>query len=489
MQIKNVQKTECCVEEIPKRTLRSPRLSGGKTLLRNTRTRSQIPNESKQNHETSSFVCKLETEDDSISVSKILDTKCDTPCLKVESLKEEMLEQNSNGDELSIIKPAIHLVASTPSSIIQQKLQMALEESRKSKPSIFIVQALECKKEQVKSLDNLHSTTTAISEEEQLQTTNMNNERKKSLKLDNKFNKNHIKQGTKTRKGKNYPTFKRRLRKRKIIVIKTIKPKQKSYASLHEIKRELRSSPRINENNNRKSLVNNQVNNNGKYAQPNKTSTLNEAKSYRTVHTETKDLEIYLDKQNNQTKTRLMAKASALLERSRMTLRGNCNTSINKSKLTSQIQRSKLSLHGTRTQILRPRLVKATSEKRKFKTTSSSTKLLYEPVKTNKTLEHTNIPKMNLLENENVVVSSTTNTFDERPTHEPLPTASPITLKSLHNAASYVIASSPIQTKDQFTQCNTNSGVQYLNTSPLPTQTMRNPLKSDYGVVLHIYHE
>ncbi|XP_065356851.1 uncharacterized protein LOC135951181 [Calliphora vicina] len=500
LQIIKEQKTDCVEEiamrdmETPKRTLRSPRLSIGKAALKTTKSRSQILNESKetvQNHETSAFVCKLECMGDTMSDIKSVANKCATSCINVEDfIKDEMLEQNSNGDDISLVKTGKHLISSTP-SIIQQKLQMALEESRKSKPSIFIVQSLECKKDQAKSLENLHSLNTPLTEVQGHQV--IKKALKKSLKVETKFNKNNIKKVLKTHKGKKYPTSKRQLRKRKIIVIKTIKPKQKSYASLNEIKRELRSSPRINEIQRLDSRLHKNVNNKQKYM-PNKSSVSNETKSYRTVHTETKDLEIYLDKHNSQTKTRLMAKASALLERSRMTLRGSCKAVINKSKLTSQIKRSKLNFRGSRTQILRPRIDDTTSEKRKFKSISTSAKLLQMPtlqeiVTANKTPELANIPSVNLLENENVVVSSTTNTYDERPSHEPLPTQSPITLRSLHNAASYVIASSPMETKDQFTQCSSNSGVQYLNTAPLPVQTMRNPLKSDHGVVLYMYHE
>lgn len=477
VQIKKEEKTDCVESvnatevELPRRSLRSPRLSRGKTPIKLTRNRSQIPNESKdtvQNQEISA-AGKLESLDDANSDLKSLDNKSVSPVVKLEYMEK----QNLVDEELSLVKPDIHVIATTPSNIIQQKLQMALEESRKSKPSIFIVQSLECKKD---TGDNINSTIS----KEQMANNNNNNSLKKSLKSSSKFNRNDLKKVFKSHKGKKYPTCKRQLRNRKIIVIKTSKPKQKSLENLKDIKRELRSSPR-NVENQQKLLedANKKVNN----------KQLNqETKSYRTVHTETKDLENYVQQHKTQTKTRLMAKASALLERSRrMTLRGTAPSSNLRPK-----QKSKLSLNKTRTHILKPRVI---NNKRNFNT--SSTKLLNSSTSLQ---QKTSLPlniqnhqtSSTLIDIENVVVSSTTNNYDERPSsHDhPTNTQSPITLGSLHNTASYIIASTPIQTKDQSTQFNSSSSaIRYLNSLPSATQSMRNPLKLEYGVVLYIYHE
>ncbi|KAM7354648.1 uncharacterized protein ACRADG_006239 [Cochliomyia hominivorax] len=449
------------------RSLRSPRLTRSKTPIiatktTTTRTKTQKQNEFKNEHqvnETFKEQCKLE------SSTSLIEKNDKSPCLKRDNV---MIKQNSLDDDINLRNPDIHLISSSSSNIIQQKLQMALEESRKTKPSIFIVQSLESKKEQTLNKNTLDEVTFETEDNLQAVTKTV----KKSFQNGKQFyKKRNLKKSYKTNKNKKYPTCKRKLRNRKIIVIKTLKPKQKSLETLKEIKRELRSSPRHHQQEKQEKSNNKFLN--------------SETKSYRTVHTETKDLELYLKHHNTQTKTRLMAKASALLERSRrMSLRIN-NTGVNslpnntniKSKLTSShIQRSsKLNLHGTRTQILKSSRL---NNSEKFNTTSIS--------------QHQQPTSSNLmLDNDNVVVSSTTNNYDERPVLDSLATTqSPtITLRSLHNTASYVIASSPIQTKDQYTQCSIHRRVQYFNSPPLATQFMRNPLKSDYGKVLYIYLE
>lgn len=400
---------------------------------------------------------KPETVSDTWSTTKSLETSV-SPFLKIEDSYK--IDNVSVDTEKSVFKTYKNETSPSP-NMIQQKIKIALEESRKSKPSIFIVQSLECKKNISNELQRTENKNGLMLNKESDCETPI-----PAIKSLNEFGKNcktnNIKNILKKRKGKKYPTFKRQLRKRKIIVIKTVKPKQKLYSNFSEIKRKLRSSPKIKQPNK----------NNLKLDIP---AECCEPKSYRTVETETNDLDLFINKQNNQRKTRLMAKASALLEKSRrLTLRNRGNLTTCKPKVMPKIQRSNLILQSTKTQITKP----ATERVPSFLSPN-----IYQ---NNELPSNSSAP-----DNENVVVSSTTSTFEERPSNESLVvTKSPINLGSVYNSASYVITPSHIETKEQFTQCNlSNSVQQYLSSSLLTKKSMRNPLKLDYGSVLYIYYE
>ncbi|TMW49631.1 hypothetical protein DOY81_005277 [Sarcophaga bullata] len=409
----------------------------------------------------SQIAYKTETIADTTSTTKSSGT-CASPFIKQEdSYRTDDASVDNDGN---VFKPSKNLTSSTP-NIIQQKIKMALEESRKSKPSIFIVQSIECQKDISNKLQQTESES-GLEPNKELDEYKVQADAIQSLSdLGKNYKKNEIKNIYKKRRGRKYPTSKRQLRKRKIIVIKTVKPKLKSYTNSSEFKRELRSSPKIKQPNTD--------------IQPE----CCETKSYRTVQTETSDLDLFVNSHYSQKKTRIMAKASALLERSRrLTLRSRGNLTTCKSKVIPKAQRSNLFLHSTKTQIIKP----ATERLPSFLAPN-----VYGCESENKDLQIDKLPQtISVADNDNVVVSSTTNTYDERPSNEALVvTQSPITLGSIYNSASYVITPSSVETKEQFSQCNLSNSVQYLNNSSSCKQSMKNPLKMEYGSVLYIYHE
>lgn len=414
----------------------------------------------------SQMAYRTETVTDTMSTTKSSE-KSAIPFIKQEDSYRP--DDVSVDNDRNAFKPSKNLTSSSP-NIIQQKIKMALEESRKSKPSIFIVQSIECQKDLTNKLQQTENKSGLAPNKELDQDVVQVDATQSRSDLGKNYKKNEIKNMYKNRRGRKHPTTKRQLRKRKFIVIKTVKPKLKSYTNSSEFKRELRSSPKIKQPN---------TDNAETDIQPE----CCEAKSYRTVQTETNDLDLFVNSNYRQRKTRIMVKASALLERSRrLTLRSRGNLTTCKSKAMPKAQRSNLLLHSTKTQILKP----ATERLPSFLAPN-----VYGSESENKDLQIDKLPQsISVADNDNVVVSSTTNTYDERPSSEALVvTQSPITLGSIYNSASYVITPSSIETKEQFSQCNLSNNVQYLSNSSSSKQSMRNPLKMDYGSVLYIYHE
>lgn len=492
-----------CVKEItqPIREIlmrRAKQINSSKlSELSETNIVDQDENKSERQMNSKCILTKKEIKTDCFGSDELLSTKAysrrgqqSLTAYKTETVADTMSTTKSSGNSVSpfikqedsyrtddvsvdndrnVFKPSENLTSSSP-NIIQQKIKMALEESRKSKPSIFIVQSIECQKDISSKLQQTENESGLASYKELDQVKVQADATHCRSDLGKNYKKNEIKNMYRKRRGRKYPTSKRQLRKRKIIVIKTVKPKLKSYTNSSEFKRELRSSPKIKQPNTDNAKTDIQ-------------SECCEEKSYRTVQTETNDLDLFVNSHYSQRKTRIMAKASALLERSRrLTLRSRGNLTTCKSKVIPKAQRSNLLLHSTKTQIIKP----ATERLPSFLAPN-----IYGSESENKGLQIDKLPQsISVADNDNVVVSSTTNTYDERPSNEALVvTQSPITLGSIYNSASYVITPSSVETKEQFSQCNLSNSIQYLNSSSSSKPSMGNPLKMDYGSVLYIYHE
>lgn len=435
---------------------------------------------------------------------------------------------------------------SPTSAMIKQKLQAALEESRKTKPSIFIIQSLESNKEKLcrtKSVSSIETkctpTTTTTPVPETLAPITSSKLSTKLSEFTSRIAKtvkkeNNSKRRLKMRKTKMFSlrsTPKRELRTRKIILLKS--NKKRTTAIGKKTKKEAKSivqfprkssptKPALNTSAAKSKEVLNKVN---IEVQP---PPLHQIKSYRNAQTETNDLDMY----NKQSRNRLMAKATALIQRSRRRMslcraggsggkdlrskllqKNTINTAPNAKVLPNlqpkiRLVRAKIeeslkdegkacsstasTMPSPSTQ--QPAVVSMTT------TTANRTDLVLKEDREALNINITNLASSSciLQDNENVVVSSTTNSYDERPIHggnAPRMPSSPITLRSVHSSASCVVASTPVETKDNWTQSDNQHfatagfGIQYLNDLPSAVQVMRNPIKREYGLVEYIYYE
>ncbi|XP_075150047.1 uncharacterized protein LOC142224146 [Haematobia irritans] len=429
--------------------------------------------------------------------------------------------------------------ALTPNSIlIKDKLQAALVESRKTKPSIFIVQTLESTKD-----DKVPMNTVSLKQSSPFKN-KLDNNPKNGTPSGTTHNKSPSKEKSQTqnplgtkfskvaskvakavngkkvaskflrprRKSKKHvlscslrSTPKRELRTRKIILIKSSKIEGKQQQQVNKTPKDMKIMP-SNINNSTKSLRSKELSDKRSST---KSPMVNNTRTYRNAQTETSDLESF----NNQTRTRLMAKASALLQRSKRRMSFGGSAAINfRAKM---LRKSQIAIKSPQKPEKLQSRKRANDGIRMDKYEKKKSNSTYKRVTTPPTIkldQKDNVlqdnmvvsnntqsvplasPCRHLQENDTVVVSSTTNSFEERPTQShciPIP-SSPITLRSVHSTASCMIASTPIETKDNWTQCeapNEYDGVQYFNLVPSSMKTMRNPLKGDHGQVQYIYYE
>uniref|UniRef100_A0A1I8P4R6 Uncharacterized protein n=1 Tax=Stomoxys calcitrans TaxID=35570 RepID=A0A1I8P4R6_STOCA len=568
------------ISESRKKTLKSPRLTSHKSTIKvaGQSTNLQVNDENKEQPTaaaaTTTKLLKEQTQLQSPSrqmttlhTPTVYKTEilCDSPATitsrkshfksslsvsnEIANNKEQQIDSSmeikdiSGGDEnLQVNDRAL-----TPTSaVIKEKLQAALEESRKTKPSIFIVQTLESTTETNKTptktvslnggfLDKakLETRTTATIN---IQTTPTSTRQKKLVENLNLLDKKRFanitsrmakvmgkKNGTKnllrTRHKKHALSCslrsapKRELRARKIFLIKTSSPVSKKEGQLKQTtktSKELEAVPskpnKITKSTKPKEISNKPISVGESKPPEVVNNNNNNNKSYRNAQTETCDFEVY----NIRRRTRLMAKASALLQRSkrRMSLAGGPVLNF-RSKM---LQKSNVGLNTMqKTQKRQPKIwMKRVNVEVQTKTLSASStppqpQLLqaHTPKKydqQNDVVVFNNIqvkqnspsPCCNLQESDNVVVSSTTNCYDERPTQSRIP-SSPITLRSAHSTASCMVVSTPPETKDNWTQSDAptidNGAIRFLNPISSTLHMMRNPLNSDHGLVQYIYYE
>ncbi|XP_073823626.1 uncharacterized protein [Musca autumnalis] len=425
------------------------------------------------------------------------------PC----SCSNNSIDDGGDDDVDGALTPTISLFMKT-------KLQAALEESRKTKPSIFIVQTLESNKEKTNICNNnnispnnnnnnlekatyeeIPTTKTVPSKIEVRTQLGSTSAPAAAIKVNNNVTKKKKSNGLLKRRAKTFSlrsTPKRELRARKIIFIKSTTTKDKTPKN-KKLKEEVPSKKSLFAKSNKPKEV---------VKQEKKEKQEKVTKSYCNAQTETSDLELL----GNQisTRTRLMAKASALLQRSKrsMSLFGNRARGGGRGGGGGKTLKSKLGLKlMAKPQTLQPKEYKTASTSitpPPATAVSSPSPTAFKPNTTTSSNEDRAVlsvemeppptfiapapSSLNFHESENVVVSSTTNSYDERLGHALIIPCSPITMAS----------STPIETKDNWTQSEPVDGtanIQLLYGHATATHQMRNPIKSEFGVVLYIYYE